>query len=257
MGAKAGGTIFALALMLGILTPPQALADDDPPEGPPSPYDCEAWQQEVEARLSSSDPLERELGALYDEPDMRFCKLERTRVARFDQEWDPIDFDLPALGFLSNTIRVLIIAVLLGLCLWLLWRWRHVLAGPGNTKQPSSADPVPPALSSRAPEPKALPEDIPAAAAAAWAAGDARGAMSLLYRGAVAALLPARSGRQAWTEREVITEIGSGRHHRERQAFMRRLVGAWQRTAWAHRPPETNAFEALRGEWNRHCGGGA
>lgn len=90
-----------------------------------------------------------------------------------------------------------------------------------------------------------LPDDVAAAAEACWRNGQSRQALSLLYRGAVAALaLPAPA-----TESENLRLVRSAQTPEMVEAFTR-IVRAWQALAWAHQPP--GSFEALAETYRRH-----
>lgn len=106
--------------------------------------------------------------------------------------------------------------------------------------------------------PESLPPDIVAAALALLRGGDARGALSLLYRGALAALvhrlqleIPASA-----TEGECLSLVRGARGGAE-AALFDRLTQAWLLTAYAHREPDVAEIEGLCREWGGVFGGGA
>lgn len=97
-------------------------------------------------------------------------------------------------------------------------------------------------------EDREMPGDPLAAARAAWAAGDARRAIGLLYRDAVRRLalrLPGGLPRGA-TEAQCL-RAARALQDLDRQRFAR-LVAAWQAVAWAHRAPSGDEFEVLMRE---------
>lgn len=94
--------------------------------------------------------------------------------------------------------------------------------------------------------PDSLPADIGAAAQALWQQGQARAALSLLYRGALSRLVhdhgvPIRS---ASTEGEC-TRLSARHLPAARQAFFGQLVQAWQLAAYGTRLPSTPQVLAL------------
>jgi len=101
--------------------------------------------------------------------------------------------------------------------------------------------------------PESLPADIAAAARAALAAGDVAGALGLLYRGALSALVnfaavdfrPGDTERDCW-RRATPALSGAGAQ------YFRALLDAWLRTAYAHRPPPTDDLARLCDDWGRH-----
>lgn len=94
--------------------------------------------------------------------------------------------------------------------------------------------------------PETLPGDIGAAALAQWRAGDRRGAMSLLYRGALSALVH-RHGvpiRASSTEGDCLA-LARPRLAPPGGRYLEALVGAWRQTVYAGRPPDDAGAEAL------------
>ena len=101
-----------------------------------------------------------------------------------------------------------------------------------------------------------LPEDIAAAARALWQAGRHREAMSLLYRGALAALVH-REGlalHDSHTEGDILAlarqAIAAPRHQ-----YLAELTGVWQLIAYAHREPEATQSQRLLAQWQTHFAG--
>ncbi|HXZ91291.1 MAG TPA: DUF4129 domain-containing protein [Burkholderiales bacterium] len=103
-----------------------------------------------------------------------------------------------------------------------------------------------------------LPSDIAGAAAALLAAGKPREALSLLYRGALAAL--ARRYRleigAAETEGECVARA-RGALPALSLAYFDALVQVWGSTAYAAQPPDAARTESLCRDWNLHFGPGA
>ncbi len=101
--------------------------------------------------------------------------------------------------------------------------------------------------------PESLPPDIPGHALRLWQQGAADGALSLLYRGALAALI-ARQGlplTNSATEADCVLLVTKGTAH-ALAAYFRRLTDAWISTAYAHCPPARTAFEQLCTDWSAH-----
>jgi hypothetical protein len=113
---------------------------------------------------------------------------------------------------------------------------------------------------------ESLPDDVPAAALAAWRAGRPEEALSLLYRGALAWLVERRRlpAQESWTEDDCLRHL-SGAHEvplvtavaaspRETPLvdYFARLTRTWQRTAYAHRPPSDDEVQELASGWPVH-----
>lgn len=97
--------------------------------------------------------------------------------------------------------------------------------------------------------PEHLPPDVGGAALALLQQGQARAALSLLYRGALSRLVHAHGVpiRAASTERECVAlaaaRLAPGAHR-----FLAELVTAWQSVAYAHRePPAEDIARLCRG----------
>ena len=103
--------------------------------------------------------------------------------------------------------------------------------------------------------PESLPADLLGAASAALAAGQVEVALSLLYRGALVALIHRtqvefRAGDTEDNCRQRIAghvEVPTGRYFGE-------LLEAWRATAYARQPPPLARLEALCAGWEAHFG---
>jgi hypothetical protein len=101
--------------------------------------------------------------------------------------------------------------------------------------------------------PQSLPPDIAAAARARLAAGDAVGALGLLYRGALSALVnfaavdfrPGDTERDCWRRADPALSRDGAR-------YFRALLDAWLTTAYARRPPARDDLERLCDDWPGH-----
>jgi hypothetical protein len=104
--------------------------------------------------------------------------------------------------------------------------------------------------------PQSLPDDVPAAAAALAREGRLREALSLLYRGALSALVH----RHKLFLSEGQTEDDCVRVARESlppaaSEYFANLVRTWQIAAYAARPPGIAAIMALCTDWPSHFAG--
>jgi hypothetical protein len=88
--------------------------------------------------------------------------------------------------------------------------------------------------------PEKLPPDVAAAAAALAREGRLREALGMLYRGALSELVHKRGVRllASHTEGDVLRLSGD-------MSYLRNLVDAWQRCAYARRVPQAAEVEAL------------
>ncbi len=156
-----------------------------------------------------------------------------------------------ALGWFESLGNVLFYAVITGLCVlvaWLIWKNREFFR---RGDRPGKAAPSGPrTLMGMDVAPDSLPADIAAAARARWDAGDTRGALSLLYRGALSWLIhsahaPVRDGD---TEGDCLRHAGVIAEEVRREYFAV-LTGQWITVAYAERAPGVREVERLLGSW--------
>lgn len=105
---------------------------------------------------------------------------------------------------------------------------------------------------------ESLPDDILAAAMAAWDAGNAREALSLLYRGSLSWLVTQRRVpiRDSDTEEDCLSHVA--KHAPQPEAtFFHQLTGAWIQTAYATLPITRDEVVHLCSRWPFAGKGGA
>jgi len=120
----------------------------------------------------------------------------------------------------------------------------------GWDRSASGRAPVPEALFGFDIRPRSLPADVPAAALALVQAGRAREALSLLYRGALSALVH-RGGvvlAPGDTEGDCMRMV-SAHCAVDTARYFARLVRYWQRTAYGGEPPDDATASALCRDW--------
>ncbi len=143
--------------------------------------------------------------------------------------------------------------LLVGLLLWglfLLYRHRERL---GLVIDPRPTDPPPPEnLFGLDLAPESLPDDVPGRARELWQGGEPRAALGLLYRAALSRLVNDAGVplHEAMTEGDVLAAVGEANLPIATVDGLRRLTGAWQRIAWAHRPPPAAEMAALLDGWS-------
>lgn len=145
---------------------------------------------------------------------------------------------------LSAGLRVAVWLVAAGLLVWALLRLRDWLLARERAQAPHMAAPT--HVGSLDIRPESLPDDVGAEARTLWQRGEARAALSLLYRGALSRLVHAHGVkiRAASTEGECLLLAGQ-RLSLEAQAFLELLVRSWQSVAYARRAPQTADMERL------------
>lgn len=142
------------------------------------------------------------------------------------------------------------VGIVAALFLYLLYRHRGAWL-PGRSPRPAP----PEFLFGLDVRPGSLPADVVAAARAARARGDAAAALSLLYRGALVALIHrAQVEFRAGDTEDDCEHRVAGRIDAAAAGYFAELLAAWRLTAYAHRPPGEPRLEALCAAWPRHFG---
>jgi hypothetical protein len=179
----------------------------------------------------------------------------RLREDLFDLDGDA-DLSLPALGWLGE-----LLATFGELLLWALFAAAAIalLLGVAARRAPArpagASEPAPTRLFGLDLDPDSLPDDVVGAARAAWARGERREALSLLYRGALVALVE-RGGLaipRSATELECVELVRGSARAADAPAF-RSLTLAWLHARYAGAPPGDDAFDALCGAFEAAFG---
>lgn len=147
------------------------------------------------------------------------------------------------------SLWLVVAVVLIGLVILAIRKWPE-----SKGKRPKSAAAVPETLFGLDLRAESLPADIPGEAESLWRRGDAAGALSLLYRGALKRL--ADEGvtlAESFTEDDCL-RAARGSLEPMRTGFFAELTRAWQRVAYGHRLPESAEGERWCGGWRRHFG---
>ena len=182
----------------------------------------------------------------YEPPDVDFSWIEWL-VNWF--EW---------LGWFASTVvwsfEVILWTLLIALVVLILVfhnRWLPYL----RVKRPPPAVTLPSALFGKEAARDPLPDDIVGKAWERWQQGDARGCLSLLYRGALLRIILSRriQLRDSATEEDCLREI-IPLESPERATYFQSLTRWWQTTAYAARAPAQLQAEQLVAGWRQHFG---
>jgi len=156
-------------------------------------------------------------------------------------------------ALLGIALKWVIPFLLVAALVYFLWKNRETFLASVGTLEPLRA---PDQLFGLDIRPAALPRDIPRAADELWEAGDPRGALSLLYRGALAHLVhrlrtPLGPGS---TEGDCL-DLARGALPETGWQYFARLTGTWRGLAYGGRSA-TPGDRALCAEWGTHFTGG-
>lgn len=213
----------------------------------------------TEARLPAHTPeqaqLRGEVDRLYDTDDLRgyVCENGWSPKKTVDK---PAARDMPNLAVLAQIVKICLIAALIGLVCWLLYRYRDTWRGwiPQRRIAPAS---IVAGLDIR---PETLPDDVPAAVRALWAAGQMRAALALLYRATLSRLVN-QDGLQVAngaTEGDCL-RLATRAHTRgqlgtERLRICTTVTEIWLNGAYAKRWPDNAALLAGCAAWESQFG---
>jgi hypothetical protein len=258
-GARRGAAlVLALAVFAAALVAPPvhasavpAVSAQEQPVAGDTPGDA--------AGVGTGDASEgaaRDPAALADEILAR-PEFDRTRTTRKrvdDDVPDGIDgfgFDRFLAPIAYSLLVVLGIVLVVGL-FRLASRWR----GTGGLGRRASGPPPPVEVAGLDVRPESLPADPASAALALWRRGDARAALGLLYRAAIARLarehlVPIADGDTEERCLERVLAVGERAPGRVFTALTR----AWQGCAWGRVLPTAGEFEDLCRDFGRAFGG--
>lgn len=155
-------------------------------------------------------------------------------------------------GLLARLGEVLLWGLVIGLVVLLIVyreRWLALFRAAPRRRRPAR----PEMLFGMDVRPESLPDDIPGQARTLWAQGEWTAALSLLYRGALATLIDRdRLELEAGaTEGDCLRRVETCPGG-ELAVYFARLTRAWQRTAYAHRPPAAEEARGLLDSWARY-----
>jgi len=209
------------------------------------------------AHAAEGDDPAKVVEKVKQHPDFEIHKINSKRWVP-DFEFDEEEKDKPRLDFLGMIGEILFWVIVTGLVVWLvvyLVNNRHIFISRGASKTRVKAPKVIMGMNITR---ESLPDDIVAAARAAWAAGDFKEALSLLYRGSLSWLVTRRqvpiSGSD--TEEDCLVQVLKDGEKAEADCF-RRLTGAWVQVAYAVLPVSDTEMSTLCDQWPFMEKGGA
>lgn len=255
--------MLALVLMtVAVLPSPQAHAADAGDREPAqksgsrvvmqTSQPVAASQVQAAASAVAADPL---LGGQEKTRYLRF-KDDNTRKKDEPAQSSMAEWWVELIKNLGTGLRIAMWLVGAALFVWVLLRLREWLKLRGGA--PVVAAVAPTHVGSLDIRPESLPDSIGAAARDLWQQGQARAALSLLYRGALSRLVHVHAVpiRAASTESDCLS-LSEPRLAPSAHQFLSRLVGGWQTVAYAGRDLDPLDFEQLCAGFDAHLGEGA
>jgi hypothetical protein len=201
-------------------------------------------------RQVTAKSVQRTVKAVKAEPEFKIHSEEYTI---YDDVSAPSgrgpDWNFDGLGAVVALLGWGSLAALIGLLVWLIYRYRHVFLT--KPSQPTGElDTKARVVLGMEVTPEALPTNIPDAALQCWRAGDVRGALRLLYAGSLhwmieRARLPIR---ESDTEGDCLRHSSQLTEPLQRQYFQG-LTELWMSHAYGRLLPEAAAMEQYIHQW--------
>jgi len=254
MTSAAAAVIIAVLALGGVHAADQIVARTD------SAADTRKVLKELEANLQKvkkpdvkpaekADPA-KAVQEVLKAPEFKIHKIQSKEWVPDKKETKEDAPDLPGLDFLGVLGEVLFWLLIAGAVTWLVVyvvKNRGMFIMRGVSKAPVRAPKVIMGMNITR---ESLPDDIVAAARAAWAAGDFKEALSLLYRGSLSWLVNRRRVpiSDSDTEGDCLLQVLQAGEKREADYF-RQLTGAWVQVAYAVMPVSEDEMQRLCEQW--------
>lgn len=206
-------------------------------------------------RNAEQQKLRQEIDEIYAGDDLRGYDCVQTwRLKDHDQpKAKPDPSDVPDLSLLAAIARAVLIATVIGLCAWLLYRYRDRLrALLPRTEAPMAALEIA-GLDIRA---ESLPDDVTAQVRAQWEHGERRGALALLYRATLSRLVQRHQLHlpQGATEGDCLQAAAQALARKQLDeaghAVMATVTRLWLEGAYAGRWPDGAAIHHACDAWD-------
>lgn len=244
--------LVVLVIGLGVLTVPGVSMAAEPVKSL-----CEQHHEREAQLAQASSPVQRALAETLKEPELQVCERQEQWQWRDDLPDAPAESGNRE-NFLARwfaaTVEIMLwfaLGLFMGIAVW--WLWQRRPGGPLLDKRRIAQSGAPPA-SGRHQIPASPAADLGAAAWQLWNAGQPREALRRLYQGSLAGLATQRGLpiRASVTEDECLRLAVAQLADPQLIDFLRRLIHAWQATAYGRQPPDDVTARNLCEEWPCH-----
>ena len=252
--SAAAALVIAVIALGGVHAADQIVARTD------SAADAHKVLKELEANLQKTkkpdikpavkaDPA-KAVQEVLEAPEFKIHKIQSKEWVSDKKETKKDESNLPGLNFLGVIGELLFWLLIAGVVTFLviyIVKNRRMFIMRGVSKAPVRAPKVIMGMNITR---ESLPDDIVAAARAAWAAGDFKEALSLLYRGSLSWLVNRRRVpiADSDTEEDCLVQVLQAGEKREADYF-RQLTGAWVQVAYAVLPVSEDEMQRLCEQW--------
>lgn len=153
-------------------------------------------------------------------------------------------------GYVAMIFGYTVLAVVIALLVWIIWRNRHAFRLPKGATDPAKEAPSARMVMGMEVTAESLPKDIPTAAWALWMAGRRHEALAMLYRGTISKVIDVARVeiQESDTEGDCLRRVmdAGGAAHPD---YFRGLTDAWMRLAYAAQAPPEVEVRALCDGW--------
>ncbi len=153
-------------------------------------------------------------------------------------------------GYVALIFGYTVLAVVIALLVWVIWRNRHAFRLPKGADGRSKEAPSARMVMGMEVTAESLPKDIPSAAWALWAAGRRHEALAMLYRGTISKVIDVARVEilESDTEGDCLRRVvdAGGAAHPD---YFKGLTGTWMRLAYAAQEPPEVEVRALCDSW--------
>ncbi|MBK8095082.1 MAG: DUF4129 domain-containing protein [Verrucomicrobiaceae bacterium] len=200
------------------------------------------------AEDANSDQPAKIAKRILESPDFTVHKTKKWEwIPDFDVDKPNVDFSF--VGMIGEVLFWLLVTAAVAWVVWFIVRNVHLLRAPSLGGKIDTYQ-APKVIMGMNITRESLPDDIVAAALAAWDAGNAREALSLLYRGSLSWLVIQRRVpiRDSDTEEDCLHHVRVAAPANE-AGFFESITGAWVQTAYATIPLQRGDITALCAAW--------
>jgi len=273
MRSNVGSKVASLAILLGgaalllplLLTAPSAHAQQAPAVNVGKCKVPDFIQERFNSRQpSKSDTqteIRREVDQLYDNDDLRGYTCEYQWMPKDPKKPDPEKKEIPKfddhessfISGLSTVLKVVLIAMLIGVVAAFLYRYRDKLGAFSFARNVVKATEI----AGMDIRPESLPDDVAKQVAELWQRGQRRAALALLYRATVSRLVNDNHLKltQGATEGDCLREVLHAQRRQElsetRSGVTRLVTDVWLHAAYADRWPDDAMIVSHCAAWRK------
>ncbi|TAG09963.1 MAG: hypothetical protein EAZ42_05335 [Verrucomicrobia bacterium] len=186
-------------------------------------------------------------------PDFKVHKVvQRVPISNQDEKPKKSHAWVKFLAQYADLLKGILLVLAIGLAVWLIWKFRHLLQRPialdSTASHATSGQHL--TIMGMDTNRASLPDNIPAAAWTFWSQGNHHAALALLYRGAISRIIEQTHAeiRESDTEGDCVrraNDIGAEAHPQ----FFQNLTEKWIAFAYADQLPDETSIRSMCEQW--------